>query len=99
MAGGGISPSPAISFEGSTIITRFSLSSPSPPHTHPGPVIVAEAADAGDYVINVLFFNFFIMEHHLPSEEAGFRGAAQVQDNLRQFPDILLLAQRLPDTR
>ena len=62
---------------------------------NPGPIIITEATDAGDYLINVLFIDFLGVEDYLPMSKAGFRRSPQVQDNLQEFADVRLLAQWL----
>jgi hypothetical protein len=57
-----------------------------------GPVVIAEAADAGGHVLDVLLADFGGAQSHLSIYETGLRHAAQVQD---YFQQLFLLVQIL----
>jgi hypothetical protein len=50
---------------------------------NPGTIVIAEVADAGDHVVDVLFTDFFGAEDYLPLGITGFRRATEVQDYLQ----------------
>jgi hypothetical protein len=61
------------------------------------PIVIAKAADAGDYIVDVRLVDFLVSQLYLPTGKAGFRGPSQVKNNFQQFTKLLLPAQRLAD--
>jgi hypothetical protein len=64
---------------------------------NPGAIVIAEVADAGDHIVDVLFAGFFGVEDYLPLGITGFWRAAEIQDYLQQIAVIILFTQWLAD--
>jgi len=45
---------------------------------NPSPVVITEATNARDHIVNVLFTDFLGAEDYLSLGEAGFRGTTKV---------------------